>query len=271
MGKNGRVFGRSGPKILVQGREKVVVRRSGDIRGLIEAGKVAAEAAAEMAKRLKPGVTTGQLDGVGENVIRRYGAEPAPRYFYRFPGATCVSVLPVIAHGIPGNQRIRPGDVVNIDVSVYLKGFCADMGMTVLVEPKNVAAHRICRVASAALRQAIKVVKPRVLINEVGRVVQAEAERHGLTVIKNLCGHGLGATLHEAPEYIVNFYNVREKSRFTEGQVVAIEPFVSSSAEYVGEKGDGWGLTVPRGCWVAQYEHTLILLKDETIVTTERA
>ncbi|MDR1206671.1 MAG: type I methionyl aminopeptidase [Peptococcaceae bacterium] len=249
----------------------MVVRHSGDIRGLVEAGKVAAETVAEMAKKLRPGVTTGQLDGVGEGVIKRYGAESAPRYFYRFPGATCVSVLPVIAHGIPGDQRIRPGDVVNIDVSVYLNGFCADTGMTVLVEPKNVAAHKICRAASAALKQAIKIVKPRVLINEVGKVVQAEAERHGLKVVRNICGHGLGATLHEAPEYIINFYNAREKSRFAEGQVVAIEPFISSGAEYAKEKGDGWGLTVPRGCWVAQYEHTLILLKDETVVTTARA
>jgi methionyl aminopeptidase len=143
--------------------------------------------------------------------------------------------------------------------------------MTILVEPKNVAAHKICRAASAALKRAVKIVKPGVLINEVGKAVQSEAERNGLKVVKNLCGHGLGATLHEPPEYIVNFYNPREKSRFEEGQVIAIEPFISSGAEYVREKGDGWGLTVPRGCWVAQYEHTLILLRDETIVTTKRA
>jgi methionyl aminopeptidase len=249
----------------------VVVRRSGDIRGLIEAGKVAAEVIAEMAKKLKPGVTTGELDSLGEDMIRRYGAKSAPRYFYQFPGATCISVLPVVAHGVPGNQRIRPGDVVNIDGSVYLKGFCADTGMTVLAEPKNVAAHKICHAASAALKQAVRILRPGISANEVGKTVQAEADRRGLKVIRNLCGHGLGTALHEAPESILNFYSSHEKGRLAEGQVVAIEPFISSDAEYVDEKGDGWGLTVPQGCLVAQYEHTLILLKSGTIVTTERA
>jgi methionyl aminopeptidase len=248
----------------------VVVRRSGDIRGLIEAGKVAAEVIAAMAKKLTPGVATGELDSVGENVMKRYGAESAPRYFYQFPGATCISVLPVVAHGIPGDRRIRPGDIVNIDVSVFFKGFCADTGVTIPIEPKNAAAQKICETAAAALKQVVKNLRPGALTNEVGKMVQAEAKRAGLKVIRNLCGHGLGTALHEEPENILNFYSAFEADRLAEGQVVAIEPFISSSAEYVGEKGDGWGLTVPRGCLVAQYEHTLILLENETIVTTRR-
>jgi methionyl aminopeptidase len=249
----------------------VIVKQSRDIQRLTEAGKVAAEVMAEMAKSVRPGIATGKLDRIAETMIRRYGAESAPRYFYKFPGTTCISILPVVAHGIPGNYRIRPGDVVNIDVSVFLEGFCADTGMTIAVEPQTDLVKEVCRTASGALAEVIGMIRPGLPVSEIGKTVQTKARRHGLTVIKNLCGHGLGPTLHEDPETILNFYSRREKRRFSEGQVVAIEPFISSEGEYVREQKDGWGLAVSGGSLAAQYEHTLILMKNETIITTKRA
>ena len=249
----------------------MIAKRPKDIRGLIEAGKVAAETLSEMSKRVSPGTTTIELDRIADGIFARYGAESAPRYFYNFPGATCISIAPVAAHGIPGDCRIQEGDLVNIDVSVVLKGFCADTGMTIAVEPVTEAAQKVCETATIALAHVIQTSAPGMRVSDIGRMIETTARDHGMSTIKNLSGHGLGKKLHEPPRNILNFFAESEKTVLAEGQVIAVEPFISSNDEYVQDTGDGWGLTASEGVLVAQYEHTLILMKGETIITTRRA
>lgn len=246
----------------------MIVKSEEDIKGLIEAGKVAAEVLHKMAARLRPGMTTRQLDQIGEAVMERYGAKSAPRVTYNFPGATCISIIPEVAHGIPGDRVIMPGDLVNIDVSIELNGYYGDNGMSIPVELDDPMALKVCEVCLKAREAVIKAAKPGLKINELGRAVEKVAKAHDMKIIKNLCGHGLGRSLHEAPETILNYYSRREKGFLAEGQVIALEPFISDGPEFVIEGDNDWALVVPQGHYVAQFEHTIIVLKDQTIITT---
>jgi len=246
----------------------LIVKSDEDIKGLIEAGKVAAEVLHKMASRLRPGITTRQLDQIGEAAMKRYGARSAPMLMYNFPGATCISVIPEVAHGIPGDRVIMPGDLVNIDVSIELNGYFADNGMSVPVELDDPVALKVCDVCLKAREAVIGVAKPGLKLNELGRTVENVAKAHDLKVIKNLCGHGLGRSLHEEPETILNYYSKREKGVLAAGQVIALEPFISDGPEFVVDGDNEWALVVPKGHYVAQFEHTIIVLEGETIITT---
>lgn len=246
----------------------MIVKNEQDIKGLIEAGKVAAEVLHKMAKRLRPGITTGQLDMIGEEVMRHYGANSAPRLMYNFPGATCISVIPEVAHGIPGDRVIKAGDLVNIDVSIELNGYYGDNGMSIPVELEDPMALKVCEVCLKARDAVVQTAKPGLKINELGRSVEKVAKAHDMKIIKNLCGHGLGRTLHEEPETILNYYSRHEKGNLALGQVIALEPFISDGPEFVIEGDNDWVLVVPQSHYVAQFEHTIILLENETIITT---
>jgi len=247
----------------------VIVKTDKDLRGILESGKIAAEVLQKMASRIRPGITTGQLDRIGEEMILRYGARPAPKVCYRFPGATCISVLPEVAHGVPGTKVIQAGEMVNIDVSVELNGYISDTGMSIPVELDDPRAHKICQIGLEAREAAIAAARPGGRVNEIGKAVEQVAKSYGMTVIKNLCGHGLGHSLHESPECILNYYSKDEKGRLSAGHVLALEPFISEGPEIVENCGyNEWALVIPPGFYVAQFEHTIIVAQDGNILAT---
>ena len=247
----------------------MIVKTDKDLHGILEAGKIAADVLHKMVTRIRPGITTGQLDKIGEEVILRYGARSAPKVAYSFPGATCISILPEIAHGIPGARKIKAGEMVNIDVSVELNGYFADTGMSVPVEIEDPRAQRICQICREAREAAVGAAKPGGKVNEIGKAVEQVARSYKMTVIKNLCGHGLGRKLHEAPENILNYYSRQERNRLNSGQVVALEPFISEGPEMVENCGyNDWALVVAPGYYVAQYEHTVIVAESGNILAT---
>ena len=166
----------------------MIIKNDQDLKGIIEAGKVAAEVLYKMASRLRPGMTTGQLDKIGEEQMLRYGARSAPKVMYNFPGATNISIIPEVAHGIPGDRVIQPGDLVNIDVSVELDGYYGDNGMSIPVELEDPRALKVCQVCREARAAAIAAAKPGGRINEIGKAVEQVANKYGMHIIKNLCG-----------------------------------------------------------------------------------
>ena len=249
----------------------MIVKTDKDLQGIMEAGKIAAEVMHKMASRIRPGITTGQLDMIGEEAMKRYGARSAPQVAYSFPGATCISILPEVAHGIPGPRQIKAGEMVNIDVSVELNGYFADTGMSIPVEIEDPRVHKICQICLEARTAAINAARPGRRVNEIGRAVEQVAKSYGMTMIKNLCGHGLGRKLHEAPECILNYYSKHEKGRLNAGQVIALEPFISEGPEVVENCGyNEWALVVPEGFYIAQFEHTVIVAEDGNILATLR-
>ena len=216
---------------------------------------------------VSPGVTTGELDAVGREVFRKHGARSAPRVTYRFPGSTCISVNDEAAHGIPSLKRqLRDGDLVNLDVSAELDGFFSDTGVSVAVGTVSRVASRLLDATRLAQRDAMDAAQPGARLRDLGRAVQKRARRHGFRVISNLNGHGIGRGLHESPS--VPSVDDGQRTVLHEGLVIAVEPFLSVSADHVIDDDDGWTLRTADGSLVAQFEHSMVVTKDGPLVLT---
>lgn len=239
-----------------------------DLLSLQKIGKIVAQCLQHMSKQLEPGITTAELDEVGRIFLEKHGAKSAPKLTYGFPGTTCISVNEEAAHGIPGARILKAGDMVNIDVSAELNGYYADTGGSFVIPPDTKLKSRLCLTAKNALKRALQEAKAGARLNRIGQVIEQTAIENGFTVIENLGSHGVGRALHEEPSFIANYHDPRDKRRLNEGQVITIEPFVSSGAHEVFDTGDGWTLATPRGIFTAQYEHTLIVTKNDPIILT---
>jgi methionyl aminopeptidase len=246
----------------------MTVGSQNDIDGLKEIGKIVAMTINEMISHTRVGMTTKELDEIGGLFLKKHGAVPAPKSTYNFPGNTCISINEEIAHGIPGNRIIQPGDLVNIDVSAELGGYYADAGHSFPIAPYKPALIRLCQYTHSTMMKVISSLKHGVKLNEVGRIIESEAKKGGYSIIQNLCSHGVGKSLHEAPTEILPFYNKHDKRVLKEGMVITIEPFLSTGAEYAVEQSDGWTLCVPDNSFVAQHEHTIIITKNQPIIVT---
>jgi len=246
----------------------MTIENQQDIDGILKAGRVVAHVRDTMLNAIEPGMTTAELDQLGSDLLDNFGAKSAPRVTYNFPGATCISINEEAAHGIPGSRVIQAGDIVNVDVSAELDGYFADTGGTVVVPPTTTLKTRLCHATQLALKNALAEARAGVLINRIGRVIQRTAKQHDFTVIKNLAGHGIGRSLHEEPGDIVSYFNRRDTRRLHYGQVIAIEPFLSTRSTIVNETDDGWTLVGDRGNLSAQFEHTIIVTKGKPIVAT---
>lgn len=164
----------------------MTVESQQDIDGILNAGRVVARVRDAMLSAVEPGMTTAELDGVGEELLARFGARSAPRITYDFPGATCISVNDEAAHGVPGSRVIRAGDVVNIDVSAELDGYFADTGATIVVPPVTSVKARLCHATRMALQHSVAEARAGAPINRIGKAIQRTAKAHGFKVIKNL-------------------------------------------------------------------------------------
>lgn len=245
----------------------MIAKTEEDFKGLKEIGKIVATIRDELVQRTIPGITTKELDEFAGELFEKSGAVSAPKGEYDFPGYTCISVNEEVAHGIPGNRVIQEGDLVNIDVSGSKDGYFADTGVSIVVGEGDEMLTKICGVAKEAFEAGLKKAKPGSKISGMGKAVYQTARQNGLTVIKNLTGHGIGRTIHEKPEYIFNYFEPSYDELLKEGMVIAFEPFISTREEEVFELEDGWTF-VTENSYVAQYEHTMIITKNGPIILT---
>lgn len=239
-----------------------------DYDALMRIGRIVSLTLQTMLDAAEPGMTKRELDRIGAKILKRHGARSAPQLTYDFPGATCISLNAEAAHGVPGDQVIRAGDVLNVDVSAELDGYFADNGGTIVVPPATPLKTRLCHAARMALAEAMKVARAGLPLNGIGLAIERTAKRHGFRVIENVGSHGIGRSLHEEPEFIAGFHDPSDRRVLTEGLVITIEPFVSTRSRAVHEAADGWTLVGGKGNLSAQYEHTLIITKDQPIVVT---
>ncbi len=246
----------------------MTIQSQEEIEQLMKIGKIVALTIKEMKRVIEPGMTTGQLDQIGKEFLSRHGAVSAPMKDAGFPAHTCISVNEEVAHGIPGPRVIQPGDLVNIDVSAELGGYYADAGESFQLAPVESEVDILCRYTYSTLMKAISGLKAGVRLNEVGRIIQREARKGGYKVIESLCSHGVGLGLHEEPLDILPYYEPRDRRVLKAGQVITIEPFLSTGATYVIEQADGWTLSVPDRSRVAQHEHTIIITNNKPIIVT---
>ncbi|EGQ3334612.1 TPA: type I methionyl aminopeptidase [Staphylococcus pseudintermedius] len=248
----------------------MIVKTDEELQALKEIGAICAEVRDTMREATKPGVTTKELDQIAKDMFEQAGAISAPIHDENFPGQTCISVNEEVAHGIPSQRVIREGDLVNIDVSALKSGYYADTGVSFVVgETSEPMKQKVCDVAEEAFEAAMKKIKPGSKISQIGKAVHAVARKNDLTVIKNLTGHGVGQSLHEAPAHILNYFDPHEKLLLKEGMVLAVEPFISSNATYVTEGKNEWAFETKDKSYVAQIEHTVIVTKDGPVLTTK--
>ncbi|MCD9020351.1 type I methionyl aminopeptidase [Cohnella silvisoli] len=239
-----------------------------DIDQLSRIGKIVAFTIEEMKKSAEPGITTQQLDDIGRDVLARYGAVSAPMKTFGFPGHTCISLNSEVAHGIPGNRVLQAGDLINIDVSAELNGYYADAGHSFQIPPYTTKVEQLCKYTYSTMMKVILSLRAGVKLNQIGKIIQDEARKGGYRVVQNLCSHGVGKALHEEPYDILPYYEPRDRRVLKAGQVITIEPFLSTGAEYVVEQADGWTLTVPDRSLAAQHEHTIIITNGRPIIVT---
>ena len=242
---------------------------SAELETLMKIGRIVAQTLQTMSEAVRPGMTTLELDELGLRLLRESGAIAAPPTVYGFPGATCISISPVAAHGIPyKGSVIQPGDIVNIDVSASLDGIFADTGGSFAVPPVSPQTQKLLTTARAALDQAVAEVRAGRPINNIGRAAEKQARRGGFRIVKALASHGVGHTLHDDPGTIFNFYRSSDRRIMQAGWVLAIEPFLTSGSGTIYEEDDQWGLTTADHQPVAQFEHTVVVTDGEPLVVT---
>jgi methionyl aminopeptidase len=238
-----------------------------ELEGMRSAGIVARLVLEAMASEVRAGVTTAHLDEIGSEVMTRHGAQSAPALVYKFPGANCISVNDEAVHGIPGERRLREGDLVKLDVTVEKNGFMADAAVTLPVGKITDQKQRLMACAEHAFRKALLVARAGFRVLEIGRVVEREVRRSGFSVIRDLGGHGIGRTIHEDPR-VPNYPDPQASQILTEGLVITVEPIISAGTGKTVMGRDGWTVITADHQPSAHYEHTLLITKGRPILLT---
>ena len=246
----------------------MTVSSDDDLTGLKQIGRIVADTLQVMGKAIGPGMTTGELDQVGRKFMEAAGARSAPEMIYDFPGATCISVNEEIAHGIPGVRTIRPGDLVNIDVSAEKDGYFADTGASFAVPPVSRAAERLCKDGRRAMWTGLRQVGAGKPLAGIGQAVGAFARKNGYTLVRNLASHGVGLSLHEEPTEIATWPNASERRIMENGLVFTVEPFLSLGAEFAEDGEDPWTLYSQPRALTVQYEHTVVATRNGPLILT---
>lgn len=239
-----------------------------DIQYLKAVGRICAQTLRKMMDATRAGMTTLELDEIGRALLEAEGARSAPQVSYGFPGTTCISISPVIAHGIPDDHILREGELIHIDVSAELDGYYADTGASMIVSKHDRNLEKLLEATRATLKKALGAARAESPLNGIGKTVQNEARRRGFNVIYDLTGHGIGRRLHENPREIPNFDNPNDHRLLNEGLVLAIEPFLTTGIGRVVEEKNGWALRTMDRAIAAQFEHTIIVTKDQPIILT---
>ncbi|WP_027421359.1 type I methionyl aminopeptidase [Crocinitomix catalasitica] len=245
------------------------ITKESELEGMKKISTVVATTLKKMREYAKVGMSTKELDDFGGDILKSYGAKSAPYETYKFPGFTCISVNEEGAHGIPSAFKIlKEGDLINIDVSAELDGFWSDNGGS-FVMGEDIHNHQpLVDASKDILRKAIRQIRGGVKIADIGYIIESEAKKSGLKVIKNLAGHGVGRSLHEEPENILNYRVRSNRERFKKNTTVAIETFIATKSTIAVELNDGWTLVGNKGGFITQHEHTILVTDKEPIILT---
>jgi methionyl aminopeptidase len=245
------------------------IESQSDLAGIKKISEVVGTTLRMMREYAQPGMSTLELDEYGGNILKQLGARSAPRLTYGFPGWTCISLNHEVAHGIPSAKKfLKEGDLVNVDVSAELGGYWADNGGSFVLGNDIHQHSKLVNASRNILAKALQHIRGGVKIAEVGLLIETEAKRAGYKVIRNLVGHGVGRSLHEAPKEIPCYYDKYNTGRFRKNSVVAVETFISTKASYAKDQGDGWTLITGDGSFVAQHEHTILITDGAPVILT---
>lgn len=236
------------------------------------AGRLAAEVLEMIGDYIKPGVSTGELDSICHDyIVNQQQAIPAPLNYKGFPKSICTSVNQVICHGIPSDKKIlKEGDIINVDITVIKDGYHGDTSKMFTVGKAAPHAQRLIAVTQESLYKAIDLVKPGVQLGDIGHVIQTHAEKNYYSVVREYCGHGIGAQFHEDPQ-ILHYGRPGTGTVIEEGMTFTIEPMLNAGKRHTKMKKDGWTVETKDGRLSAQWEHTLAVTATGVEVLTARS
>ena len=246
----------------------MIIRKSpGEIDKIAAAGDILVRTLALVESKLRPGVTTAELDRAAEKFIRSQGAEPAFKGYRGFTGSICASPNSMVVHGIPGPYRLSRGDILSVDVGVILDGWVADAARTFPIGAVTPIARKLLRVTEESLFKAAEQCRPGNRLGDVSHAVQEHVEADGLSVVRSLVGHGIGRDMHEDPQ-IPNFGPAGRGPRLEEGMVLAVEPMVTAGRHLVRMGDDGWAIYSQDGSLAAHFEFTIAITAEGPRILT---
>ncbi len=236
---------------------RVVIHDADDFEGMRKAGRLAAETLDFISPYVRVGVTTEELDRLCHDFIVAHQAVPAPLNYRGFPKSICTSVNHVVCHGIPSERKtMNDGDILNIDVTVILDGWHGDTSRMFLIGRPGVKARRLVEVTHEAMMRGIEAVKPGATLGDIGSAIQAHAETHRFSVVRDFCGHGIGRVFHAAPS-VLHYGQAGQGTALREGMFFTIEPMINAGRYEVKILDDGWTAVTRDKSLSAQFEHSL--------------
>jgi len=248
----------------------ITIKTPSDVEKMRVAGRLAAELLDWIEPHVKPGVTTGELDALCHDyIVNTQHAIPAPLNYRGFPRSICTSVNHQVCHGIPGDRRLKNGDIVNIDVTVIKNGFHGDTSKMFLLGKPSIIAERVSRVSYECMMIGIEMVKPGIYLGDIGHAIQRHAERNNCSVVREYCGHGIGRGFHEDPQ-VLHYGTPGTRERLEPAMTFTIEPMVNAGKRHVKLLGDGWTVVTKDRSLSAQWEHTILVTDDGYEVLTVR-
>jgi methionyl aminopeptidase len=234
----------------------IIKKSPAEIERIAAAGAILVKTMSLLQAKVRPGVTTGELDQAAEKFIRSQGAEPAFKGYRGFPGSICTSPNSMIVHGIPGRYKLARGDLLSVDIGVVNDGWVADAARTFPVGPVTPIARKLMRATEEALLDAVQQCRPGKRLGDVSAAVQSRVEDAGFSVVRTLVGHGIGRSMHEDPQ-IPNHGTPGTGIRLEEGMVFAIEPMVTAGRHGVRVGDDQWAIYSEDGSLAAHFEFTV--------------
>jgi methionyl aminopeptidase len=229
-----------------------------EVEKIRESSLLVGKTLAELAKHIKPGITTGELDKIAEEFIRSHDATPEFKGYRGFPSSICVAVNDEVIHGIPGNYALKDGDIISIDCGVRKNGFVGDSAYTFPVGTVSEEAKRLMQITKECLELGIAEAFAGNRVGDIGFAVQQHAEKNGYSVVREFCGHGVGRKLHEKPD-VMNFGRRGHGKQLKNGTVIAIEPMINQGTNKITLDADEWTVRTADQKLSAHFEHTVVV------------
>jgi methionyl aminopeptidase len=249
----------------------VTIKTPEEIEKMRMAGRLAAEVLEMIGEYVRPGVTTGELDRICHDyIVNEQGAIPAPLNYRGFPKSICTSVNQQVCHGIPGDKKLKKGDIVNIDITVIKDGYHGDTSKMFYVGEPSPFARRLVEVTYQAMWKGIELVRPGTTLGDIGHAIQTFVEGQHFSVVQEYCGHGIGREFHEDPQ-VLHYGKPGTGMALREGMTFTIEPMVNAGKRHVKVLPDGWTVVTKDRKLSAQWEHTVLCTADGYEVLTLRS
>lgn len=245
----------------------ISIKTKEEIKIMAECGKILAKVMKELEKKVKPGISTKELDRAAEALILKSGGKCSFKGYEGYPTCLCTSVNNELVHAIPSKRILKDGDIISLDLGVFYKGYHSDMAVTVPVGKVSPEAQRLIRVTKKALKRGIKKARPGNTFGDIGNTIQRYVEGQGFGVVRDLCGHGIGKEVHEDPK-ILNFGKRHSGEEIKPGMVFCLEPMVTMGNWKIKKSQDGYGFETADGSLSAHFEHMMVATKNGVKVLT---